>query len=176
MTLDQEMLKKARAAGDALAAADRAALLARAEYNTVVRRLHLGGASLREIAGALGMSHQRVQQIVDDAGGTWWRPRKRDVVCTFCERPPSEVAKLVSGPNVYICDGCVALAEDALSTDADARARPGPALRTARAGRAECSFCGKRRSADRPLVIGSTSNVCAACVKVCRQIIEDSHG
>lgn len=176
MTLDQEMLKKARAAGEMLAEADRAALLARAEYNTVVRRLHLGGASFREIAAALGMSHQRVQQIVDDAGGTWWRPRKRDAVCTFCERPPSEVSKLISGPNVYICDGCVAAGEGVLVSGARNRAPAVSALKTARTGRAECSFCGKRRSADRTLVIGPTSNVCESCLKVCRQILDDSTG
>jgi ClpX C4-type zinc finger len=171
MSLDEEQLKKAQAASERLAEAERAALLARAEYNTVVRRMHLAGASLREIAGALGLSHQRVQQIVDEAGGSWWRPRKRDAVCTFCERPPSEVKKLVSGPNVYICDGCVAHAEGALGALPPSRES---ALALARTGRAECSFCGKRRSSERLLVIGPTSNICQACVATCRQVITDS--
>src|SRR5271155_5070004 len=113
MAVDEEMLKKARAADAHLAGAEKAAAMARAEYNTLIRRIHLGGASLREIAAALGMSHQRVQQIVDDAGGSWWKPRTRDMVCTFCGRPPSEISKLISGPNVFICDGCIAGAEGA---------------------------------------------------------------
>jgi hypothetical protein len=167
MVLDEEMLKRAQAAGAQLAEAEKAAMLARAEYNTVLRRIHLGGASLREIAGALGLSHQRVQQIVDDAGGSWWKPRTRDAVCTFCGRPPSEVSKLVRGPNVFICDGCIGLAEHALSGVRGA-------LALAASGKSSCSFCGKRRSDKKAMVIGPTSNVCDACIGLCRQIIDDS--
>jgi hypothetical protein len=29
--------------------------------------------------------------------------------CSFCLKPNNEVAKLVAGPRVYICDGCVDL-------------------------------------------------------------------
>src|SRR5512135_3112065 len=103
MVLQQELLEHARTAGAGLEAAERGSLLARAEYHTAVRRLHLAGGSLREIAQALGLSHQRVQQIVSGAGGTWWRRvwRSRrmppDAACTWCGRPPSEVSKLIAG-------------------------------------------------------------------------------
>ena len=106
MTLDEQLLQKARAEGERFAEAERQALLARTDYHTVVRRLHLSGGSLREIALALGLSHQRVQQIVKGAGGSWWqrvwrsRNITRDAVCTFCDRASSEVAKLIAGPNV----------------------------------------------------------------------------
>src|SRR5262245_22328169 len=117
MALDAELLKRAQAAEAQLGAAERQAMLARAEYHTAIRRLHLAGASLREIAQELDLSHRRVQQIVEQAGGSWWRRirrtrrRKRDAVCTCCRRPPSEVAKLIAGPDVFICDGCVAAAQ-----------------------------------------------------------------
>jgi ATP-dependent protease Clp ATPase subunit len=114
-----------------------------------------------------------VQQIVDDAGGSWWKPRARDAVCTFCTRPPSEVSKLISGPNVYICDGCVELAEQALSRGPASRAE---ILAVAAGGKGACSFCGKRRSDDRPMIIGPSSNVCQACVGLCRQILDDKPG
>ena len=29
--------------------------------------------------------------------------------CSFCGRPEADVEKLIAGPNVYICDRCVAL-------------------------------------------------------------------
>src|SRR5688572_7500566 len=109
MTLEDDFLQRARATAADLAEAERALLLARAEHHAAVRRLHLAGGSLREIAQALGISHQRVQQIVDGAGGSWWRRvwrtrrPKVDAVCSFCGRPPSEVKKLVAGPEVYIC-------------------------------------------------------------------------
>src|SRR5262245_25148648 len=108
MALDSELLKKAQTAGARFAEAERQALLARADYHTAIRRLHLSGGSFRELAQALGLSHQRIHQIVEGAGGTWWqriwrnRNVRRDAVCTFCGLPPSEVAKLIAGPDVYI--------------------------------------------------------------------------
>ncbi len=38
---------------------------ARADYQHAIRRLHAAGGSMREIAEVLGLSHQRVHQIVD---------------------------------------------------------------------------------------------------------------
>ena len=103
MTLDPQLLDQARRHGAAVDRRRTPALLARADYHTAIRRLHLAGGPLREIAQALSLSHQRVQQIVSGAGGTWWRRawRRRtigpDAVCTWCGRPPSEVAKLIAG-------------------------------------------------------------------------------
>ena len=117
MVVDPNLLNKARATGAQLAEAERTALLSRAEHHTAIRRLHLGGASLREIADALSISYQRVQQIVSGAGGSWWtriwrnRRPAPDAVCTWCGRPPAEVSKLIAGPHVYICDACVEAAE-----------------------------------------------------------------
>ena len=71
--ISQELLDRARDAGAALADAERRVLTGRADYHTAIRRLHLAGASLREIADALSLSHQRVQQIVSVSGGSWWR-------------------------------------------------------------------------------------------------------
>jgi ClpX C4-type zinc finger len=162
MTLDEELLKKALAAGTQLGESEREALLARAEYHTAIRRLHLGGASLREIAQALSLSHQRVQQIVEAAGGTWWqrvwrtRTVKRDAVCTVCGHPPSEVAKLIAGPNVFICDACVSAAE-----------------RTHARKRAPCSFCGKKLQVLTP---SPAMNVCADCLRLCREILDQRAG
>ena len=31
--------------------------------------------------------------------------------CSFCGKPHTQVAKLVAGPGVYICDGCIALCQ-----------------------------------------------------------------
>ena len=175
MALDEQLLKKARTEGERFAEAERRALLARTEYHTVVRRLHLSGGSLREIAEALGISHQRVQQIVKGAGGSWWRRVwrsrhiTRDAICTFCGRPSSEVAKLIAGPSVYICDACVALAEKAIA-GAGSRGQLVKAKRAA----ARCSFCRRfRKGAERPIVAGVSSNVCGECLRVCRQILDD---
>jgi len=176
MTIDDELLSKARGAGTRLAEAEQQAAVARADYNTAIRRLHLGGASLREIAEALGLSHQRVQQIVDEAGGSWWRhvwrtrTVKRDAVCTFCGRPPSEVPKLIAGPNVYICDACVGLAEQVVSGVPRA---PSLFFLSRGGARSACSFCGERRDQGRPVVTRHEANVCGDCLRLCREILSE---
>jgi hypothetical protein len=146
-------------------------LLARADYHTAIRRLHLAGTPLREIAQTLSLSHQRVQQIVSASGGSWWQVWRRrgttvDAVCTWCGRPPAEVHKLIAGPRIYICDSCVESAERVTA------GRPKPGLQLAAAGaRTRCSFCRKRADGDRPVVAGP-ANVCGECLRVCREILE----
>jgi hypothetical protein len=175
MVLDDELLDKARTAGARVAEAEKQVLVARADYHTYVRRLHLAGAPLREIAQALALSHQRVQQIVQGAGGSWWsrawRTRKPtpDMVCTFCGRPPGEVKKLVAGPEVYVCDGCIARARKTLADRAPSGA---PQLtRAAERARVTCSFCGKARAAGREIACADQARVCEECLAICEDIV-----
>ena len=174
MVLDPELLEQARQAGTALDEADRQALLSRAEYHTTIRRLHLAGATLREIAATLGLSHQRVQQIVQGAGGTWWsrvwrtRHIRPDAVCTWCQRPPSEVAKLIAGPHVYICDSCVADAERAVEGTASVRFMPA----RRRAVTVRCVFCSRWATGKRSLVTAAGGHICTDCLRVCREILD----
>jgi hypothetical protein len=181
MSANRNLLDQARTAGAQLAEAERQALLARAEYHTAIRRLHLGGGSLREIAEALSLSHQRVQQIVSAAGGSWWqvwRSRRgtRDAVCTWCDRPPSEVDRLIAGPKVFICDACVAAAESAVARRAQPQRTGGerglqPPRTAKTSGR--CAFCSKRGSRERTLAPGA-HRICSDCLRVCREILDSS--
>ena len=170
MADNRSLLRAAKAAAERLAEADRHALLARADYHTAIRRLHLGGASLREIAQELDLSHQRVQQVVSAAGGSWWqiwrrRNISRDAVCSWCDRPPSEVDKLIAGPKVLICDSCVDAAERAMRG-----ARNDRALTRVERGRYRCDFCRKKATSTRAIAAGPP-NVCAECLRVCREIL-----
>ena len=175
MVLDHDLLEKAKAEGARFAEAERQALTSRADYHTAIRRLHLAGGSLREIAQARAVSHQRVQQIVDVAGGSWWRRvwrtrnLTRDAICTWCDRPPSEVSKLIAGPNVYICDACVAMAE---SAQRGATKSSGDLKRAKEGTKGRCSFCNKKRSEKRSLVTGPAANICCECLRICREILE----
>ncbi len=175
MIISPELLEKARKAEARFTEVERQAELARADYHTAVRRLHLAGGSLREIAQALSLSHQRVQQIVSGAGGSWWRrvwrtrTVRRDAVCTWCGRPPAEVAKLIAGPNVFICDTCVRSAEDA----AGGRRAAGPFDKVReKSVTARCAFCGKRTSGNRALIVAPAGHVCTDCLRVCRDILD----
>jgi hypothetical protein len=173
MAMVQDLLDKARAAGAGLVEAERRVLTTRADYHTAIRRLHLAGAPLREIAEALSLSHQRVQQIVNLSGGSWWRRAWRtrrttqDAVCTWCDRPPSEVDKLVAGPNVYICDACVTAAGRV------ERGKAGGPLKLAKIGsRERCTFCHKRASDARAVVTGPAAHICGECIRICREFME----
>jgi ATP-dependent Clp protease ATP-binding subunit ClpC len=68
--LDPATLREARESRDRMLEAQHALESARADYGHAIRRLHAEGGSLREIAESLGLSHQRVHQIVegDEAG------------------------------------------------------------------------------------------------------------
>jgi ATP-dependent protease Clp ATPase subunit len=57
----------------------------------------------------------------------------RILACSFCRRSAAEVAKLVAGPRVYICDRCAAevvrIMNDSLPTEAVPKASSGASLR-----------------------------------------------
>ena len=186
--MDEALLAEARQAQERLIDAERDADVFRAEFHRAVRRLHLHGASLRELASSLGLSHQRVHQIVESAGGSrrWLRrdpvrPDPAMLHCTFCGKDQKRVKKLIAGPSVYICDGCVALAKVVLSdgqpvTTEIAELTAGPADEP----RTQCSFCGKCRDQVAGLVVGSVRTerkapaaICTECLDLCNEIIAE---
>ncbi len=176
MMLDAELLARAKARRAKLSSAEHDLAMAKADYHHAVRTLHLAGGSLREVAAALGVSHQRVQQIVTSAGGSWWSRAWRnqrvrpDMLCSSCGLPPGEVAKLIAGPRVYICDGCVELAERAVESDQAAVSERATLARVAAGSRAKCSFCGKRAAGGSR---SATCWICPPCLRLCRQILDD---
>jgi hypothetical protein len=64
MALDDELLREATEARDRMFERQRDLEHARTDYHHAIRRLNAEGGSTREIAEALGLSHQRVHQIV----------------------------------------------------------------------------------------------------------------
>jgi hypothetical protein len=138
MGLDSDLLRDAKAARARLLEAQHAAERARVDYHHAIRRLHAAGGSLREIAEALRLSHQRVHQIIDEAAEPsrpWWRRRGRrrgpagplrleapgsQARCSFCGKEARQVGSLVAsglvaapggkfGQDARICDECLDL-------------------------------------------------------------------
>jgi exonuclease VII small subunit len=66
MTLDPHILASAEAARERVIEHQHELDRARADLNHEIRRLHTGGGSMREISEKLGVSHQRVHQIISD--------------------------------------------------------------------------------------------------------------
>jgi len=54
---------------------------------------------------------------------------RRHLACSFCGKSATQVAKLVAGPKVYICDSCVAEATRIMNTP-DATVTPRSASRS----------------------------------------------
>jgi Clp amino terminal domain, pathogenicity island component len=66
MALDEKILEEARDLRERLLDLQHEEERARVDYQHAIRRLHAKGGSLREIADELGLSHQRVHQIVGE--------------------------------------------------------------------------------------------------------------
>ena len=172
--------------------AERDADVARAEFYRAVRRLHLHGSSLRELAASLGLSHQRVHQIVEEAGGSrrWVRvgaQRRRPdpglLACSFCGKQQNEVRKLIAGPGVYICDRCIDLAVDVITSGRAARTALGAMdnVPEEQSG-VRCNFCGKDRGQVERVAImpdvtvertSSSAAICSECLALCGEIITE---
>jgi Clp amino terminal domain, pathogenicity island component len=75
--LDPATLRDARDSRDRMLEAQHELERSRADYGHAIRRLHAEGGSLREIAESLGLSHQRVHQIVEGDEGRSSRKHSR---------------------------------------------------------------------------------------------------
>jgi hypothetical protein len=189
MALDPDLVRAAEAARARLLEAEHAAERARADYHHAVRRLHAAGGSLREIAEALRLSHQRVHQIIDeaDAPGRWWRRRGRrpqGLSCSFCGKSRKQVKKLIAGPGVYICERCVAGAAALAAGAAVEGPAQVPMLLEPSGSEVRCSFCGKEARRVGHLVagrlatapdgkFGQAARICDGCLGLCAEILAE---
>ena len=69
MTLDEQILAEAKEARQRLVDLESQTAHLRVDYQHAIKKLHAAGGSLREIAEALELSHQRVHQIVEGPAG-----------------------------------------------------------------------------------------------------------
>jgi hypothetical protein len=191
MGLDRKLVREAERAKEQLAVAQHATYRAKVDYHQAIRRLHAAGGSLREIAEALRMSHQRVHQIIDEAEPTrrWWRRRAQLLSepvgpCAFCGRPRDVCAKLIAGPEVFICDRCVVQATRLAASPAVEDQAEGPMQLAPSGSEAKCSFCGKEARKARHLVAsglpvsagksGDLPRICDECLDLCMEILTET--
>jgi hypothetical protein len=83
--------------------------------------------------------------------------------CSFCNKSQRDVAKLIAGPAVHICDECVAICLDIIAEDfKDERSKRfagQPLLETGEPG--DCTFCGIRLA---PLELPKGTVICTRCL------------
>jgi hypothetical protein len=192
MGLDPELVREAERAREQLAVSQHAAERAKVDYHQAIRRLHAAGGSLREIAEALRLSHQRVHQIIGEAAEPTRRRWRREPQllsgpvgpCAFCGRPRDVCAKLIAGPGVFICDRCV-LQATRLAAGSAVEGQVEGSMRLEPPGsEVRCSFCGKEARRVRHLVasglsvaagkFGDLPRICDKCRDLCLEILAET--
>jgi ClpX C4-type zinc finger len=146
---------------------------------------------LREVAEALGLSYQRVHQIVDVSTGKGALKNCTGAaarVCGFCGRPQEDARKLVAGPGLFICVRCVDWAAEVIAEGEPRTDHAALASVESGDARARCGFCGKRRGrvsgmAEAPLRprAGKAGRcdragvrICADCLVLCEEIFAEA--
>lgn len=175
MTLDEKLLKEARDVRNRVIDLDYEAERARLSYQHAIRRLHATGGSLREIAESLGLSHQRVHQIVEGVEGKLAIKEARShIACSFCGLPKEETRKVVAGPGgVFICDACITLATEFVQQGGVASEEVVQLSAPSKPG-AKCSFCGKKSQSTSQMVETGDVRICGECLALCNQILVTS--
>jgi hypothetical protein len=174
MPIDEELLRKARASLQNVDDAETALVSARRRSQADIRSLHAGGASLREIASALSLSHQRVHQLVTALPSA----PVPSLGCAFCGATQAERRKIVMGPKGSgICERCTdhasALLEAWESLPTEEHRRLDPALTVVTD--AKCHFCSKKAPRHVPAQVVSLSGsaVCSQCLVLAHEICTD---
>jgi hypothetical protein len=114
-----------------------------------------------------GLAAEVLREVGLDEPALRQRLARATCRCSFCEREGIDVANLVAGPGVFICERCVDEAGDITGGGAAS----GP-LKAAADKRAACSFCGKSSPEVAQLVAGPHALICDQCVTLCREIQE----
>ena len=190
MGLDRALVREAARAKEELAVAEHGAYRAKVHYHQAIRRLHAAGGSLREIAEAFRMSHQRVHQIINEAAEATRRWRESQVLsgpvgpCSFCGRPREVCAKLIAGPQVFICDRCAAQATRLAAAPAVENQAAGPLRLEPPGSQGRCSFCNlETRKVRHGVAIGlavpagkfgDLARICDRCLDLCLEILADT--
>lgn len=188
MTLDDDILADVEAARDILERREDQTYEARAAFHQSIRRLHAAGASMREIAIALGLSHQRVHQIVGEDGIVEVEAASTELTplptagppatttghdrCSFCGAGPADGDQFLAAPGpVFVCGGCVAEAARVVQGGSSATMAPAPA-----GDGVVCTFCRNDTATRSPAVRASGGDVtiCARCVATCQRMLGSS--
>lgn len=194
MSLDEHVLVDVEAARTRLEVLEDQAYEARAAFHQAIRRLHTAGGSMREIATALGMSHQRIHQIIGTEGiveveasavtevsslpvaaeGSSMpavSTTTAEDACSFCGAPRRALDKLLAGPGpVFVCDACVERAARVVAGDDTDTLHHVPVEDDA-----TCSFCGNGSAIGGAMAehADGRPRICGRCTATCEKLLRD---
>ena len=97
--------------------------------------------------------------------------------CAFCNKPYNKVKKLIAGagPNLYVCDECVAVCSSVLEHVPDGvRAGHYPGADVLEpSDELLCAFCGRTEAEGEGFVLSTKTTICRKCIGLCRDILKD---
>jgi hypothetical protein len=144
-----------------------AARAAKEDRSVHVRSEHLllGIARVRE-----GLAARILQELGADHDDLESRLRRAALACSFCGRSGVDVAHLVAGPGVFICDRCIDRGTRVAARERDTtEARPQFRLVPSARRSARCSFCRKGVADVERLVASGAVAICDDCLRLARE-------
>jgi ClpX C4-type zinc finger len=179
--VDEALLGEARQAQERLIHAEREAEVARSGFHRAVHRLVMRSSSPREVAVALGLSDGQLHEIIKAAVASDRQyPPGTELACRFCGARQRSVRKLIAGPGVYICDGCVGRTGGVIRSGSAAVTQLGSVHVVPEQDKlARCTFCDKYRDQVTGLAALSAESgdeisgpaICVECLSLCEEII-----
>ena len=100
--------------------------------------------------------------------------------CSFCSKRQPDIAKLIAGPSVFICDECIAVCNDIIADDAKAatevgKEKPatiGPDVPLSGVS-LRCSLCRMPTDATEGITIPNRGILCVGCIGEIEAAIAD---
>jgi hypothetical protein len=145
---------------------------AKSRRSVHVRSEHLllGLARIRD-----GLAAKLVAELGADYESLRGRVDRAALACALCGRSGVDVAHLIAGPGVFICEHCVRDASR-LTRPGDRARRRGELSAVPRAREdAKCDFCAKQIAQVERLVAGSSAAICSECIALCRGELAGEH-
>jgi ClpX C4-type zinc finger protein/ClpA/ClpB-like protein len=140
---------------------------AKEDRSVHVRSEHLllGIAPVRE-----GLAARVLRDLGADYDDLESRLRRAALACSFCGRSGVDLAHLVAGPGVFICDRCIDRGLQAATQGSDV-VESRPQFRTVPRSRrsARCSFCRKGVADVERLVASGAAAICDDCLRLARE-------
>jgi ATP-dependent protease Clp ATPase subunit len=98
--------------------------------------------------------------------------------CSFCGSSQKQVKKLIAGPGVYICDGCMRRAQAVIAEPGRTASTPTATIQqvSAATGAEQCSFCGKHRHQVAAMASAGDERICDECLELCDEIVSEELG
>ena len=98
------------------------------------------------------------------------------LACSFCGKSQKQVTKLIAGPGVYICDGCVSRTHAVTAGHGYTASTSIATIQQVsdEVGAEQCSFCGKHRYQVAAIAsAGYTRTICDECLELCEETLSD---